>query len=66
MWGKVGQGIGALRAEGRSSSEARRLYLTREVGGVKEKVGLERRLNIGQDYSNIKYPSPASKSKVEG
>lgn len=44
VWGKVGQGRRALRAEGRSSPEARRLYLNREVGRVKEKVGLEIRL----------------------
>lgn len=44
VWGKVGQGRGTRRAEGRSSPEARSLYLNREVGGVKEKVGLEIRL----------------------
>lgn len=45
---------------------SQKAILDQEVGGVQEKGGLERRLNIGQDYSNIKYPSPAGKSKVEG
>lgn len=46
VWREVGRGRRALRAE-RSSPEARRLYLNREVGGVKEKVGLEIRLKYG-------------------
>lgn len=41
--------------------------MNREVGGVKEKVGLEIRLKHWKsDYSNTKYPSLAGKGKVEG
>ena len=41
VWSKVGQGRGALRAEGRSWAGSRKSALDREVGGVREKVGLE-------------------------
>lgn len=40
-WGKVRQGRGTLRAEGRSGAGSRKSTLVREVRGVTEKVGLE-------------------------
>lgn len=41
VWSKVGQGRGALRADGRSWARSRKSALDGEVGGVREKVGLE-------------------------
>lgn len=41
VWSEVGQGRGAPRAEGRSWARSRKSALDGEVGGVREKVGLE-------------------------